>query len=68
VKAILTTEDGQRYFVDLDCEKQYGWCAPLGDHATCLGKLSEQPKSLSNYQNRPSAGFMKISLRPNGKK
>ena len=68
VKAILTTEDGQRYFVDLDCQKQYGWCAPLGDHATYKGKLSEQPKSLSNYQNRPRAGFMKISLRPNGKK
>lgn len=50
VKAILTTEDGQRYFVDLDCQKQYGWCAPLGDHATYMGKLSEQPKSLSNYK------------------
>ncbi|MGA7044830.1 MAG: hypothetical protein WB951_17750 [Candidatus Sulfotelmatobacter sp.] len=68
VKAILTTDDGQRYFVDLDCQKQYGWCASLADHATYVGKLSEQPKSLSNYQNPNRRGFMKISLRPNGKK
>ena len=67
VKAILTTEDGQRYFVDLGCQKHYGWCTPLAV-ATYLGKLDEQSKWLSNYRNRPGTGFMKVSLRPNGKK
>lgn len=68
VKAILTAEDGQRYYVVLDCQRQYGWCTALADQATYVGKLNDQPKWLSNYQHRPVTSFMKVSLRPNGKK
>ena len=44
VEAILTTEDGQTYYVVLGCQKQYGWCAPLADRANYVGKLNDKPK------------------------
>jgi len=68
VEAILTTEDGQTYYVVLGCQKQYGWCAPLADRANYVGKLNDKPKWLADYQHRPSYGFIKVSLRPDGKK
>ena len=67
VEAILTSEDGQTYYVVLGCQKQYGWCAPLTPGQKYSGKLSEKPKWLTNYQHRPVYGFMKVSLRPEGK-
>jgi|SRR5579862_7973256 len=68
VEAIITTEGGQRYYVVLGCERQYGWCMPLAERATYVGKIDEQPKWLANYQHRPGTGFMKVSLHPDGKK
>ena len=56
------------YYAVLGCQKQYGWCIPLADRATYVGKLNDQPKLLENYQHRPGAGFMKVSLRPDKKK
>ncbi len=67
VEAILTTEDGQTYYVVLGCQKQYGWCSPLAERANYVGRLNDQPKWLADYQHRPVYGFMKMSLRPNGK-
>jgi hypothetical protein len=67
VEAILTTEDGQTYYVVLACQKQYGWCAPLAERANYVGRLNDQPKWLADYQHRPVYGFMKMSLRPSGK-
>jgi len=68
VEAIVTTEDGQSYYVVLGCQKVYGWCAPLAEHAYYEGKLNDKPKWLADYPHRPFYGFIKISLRPNGKK
>jgi hypothetical protein len=68
VEAILTTEDGQTYYVVLGCQKEYGWCAPLAEHANYVGKLNDKPKWLANYERRPFYGFIKVSLRPDGKK
>jgi hypothetical protein len=68
VEAILTTEDGQTYYVVLGCQKQYGWCAPLADRANYWGKLDDRPKWLADYQHRPFYGFIKVSLCPDGKK
>jgi len=68
VEAILTTEDGQTYYVVLGCQREYGWCAPLADRANYVGKLNDKPKWLVDYQHRPFNGFIKVSLRPDGKK
>jgi hypothetical protein len=68
VEAILTTEDGRTYYVVLGCQKVYGWCAPLADQAHYVGKLNDKPKWLADYENRPFYGFVKVSLRPDGKK
>lgn len=67
VEAILTTEDGQAYYVVLGCQKQYGWCVPLSKGEKYVGELSDQTKWLADYQHRPAYGFMKVSLRPEGK-
>ena len=68
VEAILTTEDGQTYYSVLGCQKVYGWCAPLAEHAAYEGTLNDKPKWLADYPHRPFDGFIKVSLRPNGKK
>lgn len=68
VKAIVTTQSGQTYYVVLGCQKQYGWCIPLTGHATYVGHLNDKPKRLEDYQHQPGQGFMKVSLRPDGKK
>jgi hypothetical protein len=67
VEAILTTEDGQTYYVVLGCQKQFGWCAPLADGQRYAGKVSDDPKWLADYQHRPVYGFVRVSLRPEGK-
>lgn len=67
VEAILTTEDGQTYYVVLGCQKQYGWCTPLANGQKYGGKLSDKAKWLTDYQHRPAYGFMKVSLRSEGK-
>ena len=67
VEAILTTEDGQTYYVVLGCQKQYGWCAPLSKGQKYVGELSDDTKWLSDYQHRPVYGFIKVSLRAEGK-
>jgi hypothetical protein len=33
-----------------------------------VGKLNDKPKWLADYQHRPFYGFIKVSLRPDGKK
>ena len=68
VEAILTTSQGLKYYVILGCQKQYGWCIPLADHATLKGHLNDASKWLDDYQHRPGTGFMKVALRPDGKK
>jgi hypothetical protein len=68
VEAILTTEDGKRYHVVLGCQKQYGWCAPMAEHANYVGNLTNQPKWLADYPHRPFNDLIKVSLRPDGKK
>ena len=68
VEAILTTEDGQTYYVALGCQREYGWCAPLADRANYVGKLNDKRQWLADYQHRPFYGFMKVSLRRDGKK
>jgi len=68
VEAILTTDDGQTYYVVLGCQKEYGWCAPLADRSNYVGKLNDKPKWLADYQHRPFYGLIKVSLRPDGKK
>jgi len=68
VEAILTNEDGQTYYVVLGCQKLYSWCAPLAEHANYVGKLNDRPKWVADYPHRPFYGFIKVSLRPNGKK
>jgi hypothetical protein len=67
VEAILTTEDGQTYYAVLDCQRQYGWCTPLANGQKYVGKLSDQAKWLADYQHRPVNGYMRVSLRPEGK-
>ena len=66
VHAILTTQDGLTYFAVIDCQRQYGWCMPLVEHATYVGLLNDRSKRLDHYQ--PSQGWLKITLRPDGKK
>ncbi len=66
VHAILTTQDGLTYFAVIDCQRQYGWCKPLTEHATYLGLLNDRSKRLDHYQ--PRQGWLKITLRPDGKK
>ena len=68
VEAILTTEDGKRYHVVLGCQKQYGWCAPVAEHANYVGNLNNQPKWLADYPRRPFNDLIKVSFRPDGKK
>ena len=68
VEAVLTTEDGQTYYTVLGCQKVYGWCAPLAEHASYEGTLNDKPKWLADYPHRPFYGFIKVSLRPNGNK
>lgn len=66
VHAILTTKDGLTYFAVIACQRQYGWCIPLAEHATYVGLLNDRSKRLSHYQ--PREGWLKIKLRPDGKK
>ena len=68
VHALLTTQDGLQYYVILGCQKEYGWCDPLEKNTTYVGELNEQPKWLADYQHRPVTSFMKVRLRPAGKK
>lgn len=68
VEAMLTTGQGQTYYVILGCERQYGWCIPLTNRASYVGQLNDSSKWLADYQHRPGKGFTKISLRPDGKK
>jgi len=68
VEAILTTAQGTKYYVILGCQRQYGWCSSLADHGSFVGQLNDVPKWLDDYQHRPGTGFMKIAVRPDGKK
>jgi len=68
VEGILTSEDGKKFYVVLECQKQYGWCAPLREHLTYPGTLNDKPKWLLDYQHRPVTSFIKMALRPDGRK
>ena len=68
VKAILTTSDGSSYFVDLNCQKQFGTCTPLKDAETYPAKMSDDAKHFADYVNRRVVGAVTLSLRPDGKK
>jgi hypothetical protein len=68
VEALLTIEDGRRYYVVLGCQKQFGWCFPLTEQANYVGMLNDKPKWLGDYENRPFNGFIKVSFRLDGNK